>query len=117
MLQIAESLCISAGNLSYHYKNKAVLLNLIYEDIHNESMDYIDVDETYVTLHHFEILMIKYSQTQKKYTFFFNELVHIARVYPNIITRYEHLNLNRFKKYKKLINYYIKTGRLIKETE
>lgn len=116
MLQIAENLSISAGNLSYHYKNKAVLLNIIYKDIHEESIDFIHLDDTYITLHHFEIILIKYAQIQKKYTFFFNELVHIARLYPSIIKQYEKANIKRFKESRKIIEYYISTERIIAET-
>lgn len=117
MLQIADSLSISAGNLSYHYKNKSTLLNAIYEDIHKESIGSITPSDTYITLHYFEVVMMKFNQTQKKFTFFFNELVHIARLYPNIIKKYEHTNIKRFKDARKLINYYIQTGRITKETE
>lgn len=117
MLQIAESLSISAGNLSYHYKNKATLLSVIYTDIENNSLNIDSLSNSYITLHHFEIILLSFYETQKKYTFFFNELVHIARVYPNIIRKYEQTNLTRFEDAKKIIDYYINTGRLIKESE
>jgi len=115
MLQIAESLSISAGNLSYHYKNKAVLLSKIYDDIHNESLNFLNTENTYITLHHYELIMLKFNHIQNKYTFFFNELVHIARVYPEIIRKYELANIKRFKDARKIINYYIKTGRILEE--
>ena len=115
MLQIAESLSISAGNLSYHYKTKAILLDKIYEDIHKESIDLAVAKDSYITLHYFEVILMQFNKTQKKYTFFFNELVHITRVYPEVIKKYELINIKRFKDARKIIDYYIKTGRIIEE--
>lgn len=117
MLQIADSLSISAGNLSYHYKTKAILLHTIYEDIHKESMEITFAKDGYITLHYYEVVLLGFNQIQRKYTFFFNELVHIARVYPEVMKKYELTNIQRFKEARKIIDYYIETSRLVKEEE
>ena len=115
MLQLAESLSISAGNLRYHYKTKALLLDKIYEDIHNDSLNFILTKDAYITLHHFEIMMLNFNSIQKKYTFFFNEIVHIARLYPTVAKRYEASSILKFKEARVLINYYIESNRVIEE--
>ena len=115
MLQIADSLSISAGNLSYHYKNKAVLLHSIYNDIHKKSINYIKPLHSHIAIDYYELVLMKFNQVQNEYTFFFNELVHIARVYPDIIKKYEQTNIKRFKESRKIINYYIQAGYIAKE--
>ncbi|CAM1343456.1 TetR/AcrR family transcriptional regulator [Tenacibaculum amylolyticum] len=117
MLQIAQKLNISAGNLSYHFKNKELLLEAIFEDLKEESTKFLFPPNEYITLHHFENSMRKFDRVQSKYEFFFNELVHITRVYPSIAKRYEAVNLTRFKESRKLIDYYIETDRLKPENE
>lgn len=117
MKQIADALNISAGNLSYHYKNKAVLLASIYEDMYAETLDFILPENTYITLFHFEEMMLKFSNLQQRYSFFFNDVVHIIKTYPKIAKQYEQSNLTRFKEARKLIDYYIETKRLKPEND
>lgn len=117
MKQIADSLSISAGNLSYHYKNKAVLLASIFEAMYTETLDYILPNNTYITLFHFEDMMLKFSDLQQRYSFFFNDLVHIIKSYPKIAGKYETSNLIRFKEARKLIDYYIESKRLKPESD
>ncbi len=117
MLQISNELGISAGNLSYHYKNKGILLEAIFENLKEESTKFLYPPNEYITLHHFENSMRKFDNIQSKYEFFFNELVHITRVYPKIAKKYEQVNLIRFKEARKLIDYYIETNRLQPEND
>ncbi|WBU89057.1 TetR/AcrR family transcriptional regulator [Cellulophaga omnivescoria] len=117
MKQVADSLKMSAGNLGYHYKNKAALLAVIYADMYEETLDYILPENTYITLFHFEEMMLKFDDLQKRYCFFFNDLVHIIKTYPAIAKEYEASNLVRFKDARKLINYYIETERLVPEND
>lgn len=112
MKQIADALKISAGNLSYHYKNKAVLLASIYEDMYTETLDYILPKNTYITLFHFEEMMLRFANLQQRYSFFFNDVVHIIKTYPKIAKQYEKSSLTRFKEARKLMEYYIETQRL-----
>lgn len=117
MKQIADSLGISAGNLSYHYKTKAILLNCIYEEMHASSLGFILPKNSYITLHHFEKMMLQFGDLQFKYSFFFNEIVHIGRNYPNVAKLYTVTTMQRFKEGKTLIDYYIETNRLNPENK
>lgn len=114
MKQIADKLGISAGNLSYHFKTKAVLLSHIYSQMSSEALEYI-LPDTYITLHHFEIIIQKFREHQVKYSFFFQDVVDIVRSYPEITTLYHDATLKRFAQSKALIEYYVKTGRIIPE--
>ncbi len=111
MRQIAEALNISPGNLTYHYKSKSDLIAVIYQRMHEEAKDYI-VTEGYITLYHFEQMMEKYYQLTQRYKFFFNDVVHITRQFPKVGKMYEESNLLRFEQGKKLIDYYVASGRM-----
>lgn len=115
MKQIADSLGISAGNLSYHYKTKAILLAFIYEEMYQEAIDYILPAKSYITLHHFEKVALKFDMLQQKYSFFFNEIIHVGRNYPDILERHQQATLTRLKEVKELLEYYIQTERLLPE--
>ena len=44
--QIAAALNISPGNLTYHFKTKAILVKEVYERMHTESKDIITLTDT-----------------------------------------------------------------------
>lgn len=117
MKQIADKLGISAGNLRYHYLNKEALLQVIYTEMYDETLDYILPENTYITLFHFEEMMQKFDNLQQRYAFFFKDIVHISTVYPSISKQYEASNLVRFKDARKLIDYYVESGRMVPETQ
>ncbi|PKB44390.1 TetR family transcriptional regulator [Cellulophaga sp. RHA19] len=117
MKQVADILKISAGNLRYHYKTKETLLAVIYSDMYAETLDYILPENTYITLFHFEEMMLKFDDLQQRYCFFFNDIVHIIKTYPEIAKQYEKSNIVRFKDARKLIDYYIETERIVPEND
>ena len=116
MKQVADKLGISAGNLSYHYKTKEVLLSSIYHQMSGEALEYI-LPDTYITLHHFEEIIQKFREHQKKYSFFFQDIVDIIRSYPEISTLYQEATSKRLTQARALIDYYVKTERLKPEDE
>lgn len=117
MKQIADSLGISAGNLQYHYKTKTDLLGVIYEDMYQEAIHYIVPKNSYITLHHFEEVILKFDGLQNRYSFFFNEIIHIGRNYPEILKRHTQATLERLKDGRALLEYYAQTERLKPENE
>ena len=117
MKQIADSLSISAGNLQYHFKSKEKLLASIYYDMYEENKNYILPENVYITLFHFEEMMRNFDSLQQHYNFFFNDIVNINKTYPEIAEHYKLINLNRFKEGRKLIDYYVETGRMLPESE
>ena len=114
--QIASALKISSGNLTYHYKTKAILMQTIYERMHNETLDYLDF-EGYLTLDAFRKSMMKFQQFQQKYRFFLHDMVFITRNYPAVAKMYEASNQQRLQQGRKLFDYYIATGRVLPETD
>lgn len=114
--QIAKNLDISSGNLTYHYKTKEILVQTIYERMHNEALDYLDL-QGYLTLDDFRKSMKLFQQFQQKYSFFLHDMVFITRNYPEVASMFEASNLKRLEQGRKLFDYYIATGRVIPENK
>ncbi len=114
--QIASSLNISSGNLTYHYKTKAMLVKEVYDKMHENSKDFIQLSG-YLTLEDFRKIMKEFRDFMDKYRFFFHDLVFIVRNYPEVRALYEATNLQRFKQGRRLFEHYTETGRMIPEGE
>ncbi len=114
--QIAAALDISVGNLTYHFKTKAELVQEVYERMNADTEDFIKVDG-YLTLDDFRKMMAKFRDFMAKNGFFFYDLVAILRTYPGVKKIYEETNVSRLKQGRKLFDYYIATGRMIPENE
>lgn len=113
---IASAIGISQGNLTYHYKTKQTLMMAIYEQMLAESQTYI-MPGGFLTLHHFEQMLLKFYDYQHQYRFFFIDIVHIARTYPDLALIYEKSVYQRMDDGRKLIDYYVETGRMKPEGE
>ena len=114
MRQLAEALGISPGNLTYHFKTKASLLEQIYQMMHAESSDYISLDG-YITLHHYQELLRQFYLLRQHYRFFFNDLVYIRNQYPEVSRMHQATNLVRFRNARMLVDYFVESGRMVKE--
>jgi AcrR family transcriptional regulator len=114
--QIAAALNISPGNLTYHYKTKAILIKEVYEKMHSESQDFIKL-EGYLTLDDFRKIMSSFRDFMQKHIFFFQDLFFILHNYPEVGNLYQESNLMRLKQGRSLFEYYIETGRMIPENE
>jgi len=113
---IAAALNISSGNLTYHYKTKAILIEAIYERMHTASQDFIKL-EGYLTLDDFRKIMARFRDFMVEYRFFFQDLFFILQNYPEVGKLYEESNLMRLKQGRALFEYYIETGRIIPESD
>ncbi len=116
MKELSDSLGISPGNLTYHYKTKGDLLLAIYDIMHEEASGYLETSG-FITLHHFEQAMSNYYEFNQRYKFFFNDVVYISREYPEVGKRYEASNLIRFKQGRALLDYFVQSGRMIPESD
>lgn len=114
--QIAAALNISSGNLTYHFKTKAILIKEVYEKMHAESEDFIQLSG-YLTLNDFRKIMGSFKAFMQKHNFFFQDLFFILYNYPEVGKLYEASNLTRLKQGKLLFEHYVETGRMIPEEE
>ena len=114
--QIAKALDISAGNLTYHYKTKAMLVDEAYRKMLLDSEDFIKITG-YLTLNDFRKMMEKFQVFKKRYNFFFNDIAYIVRNFPEVGKAVESANSSRFKKARLMFQHYIDTGRMIPEDE
>ena len=101
--QIAAALHISTGNLTYHYKTKAILVKAIYEKMDADSQGFIKL-EGYLTLDDFRKIIGDFKNFMEKYSFFFQDLVYMLRNYPEVGKLYEETNLIRLRQGRKLLN-------------
>jgi AcrR family transcriptional regulator len=113
---IAAALEISSGNLTYHYKTKAILVEAVYERMHTDSQDFIKL-EGYLTLDDFRKTMVRFRDFMVEYRFFFQDLFFILQNYPEVGKLYEESNLMRLQQGRSLFEYYIETGRMIPESD
>jgi AcrR family transcriptional regulator len=113
---IAAALDISSGNLTYHYKTKAILVEAVYERMHTDSQDFIKL-EGYLTLDDFRKTMVRFRDFMVEYRFFFQDLFFILQNYPEVGKLYEESNLMRLQQGRSLFEYYIETGRMIPESD
>ena len=104
--QIATALKISVGNLTYHFKTKAILVKEVYVKMSVDSLDFLSMKD-YMTLYDFRIIMGKFQDFKEKYSFFFDDIAFIFRNYPEAGKLIEEINLNRFKQARLLFEYYV----------
>jgi len=113
--QIASEIQISHSNLSYHYKSKSDILHQIYSRMDEEMSDAVFPSKD-LTLIHYHQLLKKISAFQKKYQFFYMDLLAVARAFPEIIKRYRITVKKRSEDYRSLIQHFIEK-KLIKPEE
>lgn len=108
---IADSLEMSPGNLTYHFSKKTDLLAAIQQQMLEDSA--IDImPKGHITLYHFEQIFRNYSEIQAKYHFYYHNLQYIFETFPAITKDFKRITMRRFKDARSLIQYYIKTERL-----
>jgi len=114
--QIAAALDISVGNLTYHYKTKAILVEKVYAKMDADSRGFIKL-EGYLTLDDFRKTMGSFRDFMQNYKFFFQDLFFILQNYPEVNKLYRNSNLTRLRQGRELFKYYVETGRMIPESE
>jgi len=112
--QIAAALGISPGNLTYHYPTKATLVKAVYERMHDESKDIIQLTG-YQTLEDFRQIMRGFRDFMGRYSFFFQDVFFILQKYPEVGRLYQESNYLRLRQGRALFAAYVETGRMIPE--
>lgn len=82
MRNIAESLNISPGNLTYHFNKKTDILYEIIQEmmIEHEKKNYTPE----LTLSEFHNILSLVSEHQRKYRFYFRNIIELQNKYPRI---------------------------------
>lgn len=108
---IADRLNISPGNLTYHYKKKADIIEAIYFELVDHMNEVFEISQeentnfetlTKITEGLFDVLL--------QYRFFFIDIVQIIRNYPIIATSYRKIQETRKKQFKGMIAQLLEQG-------
>ena len=114
---IADALGISPGNLTYHFKKKEHLLEALQTQMIERARGIIVPADQEITLAHFQQMFERFFEVQQAYRFYFCEIIYLLEEYPEITRAYRETTSSRFEDARKLVDYYIATGRLLPETE
>ena len=115
--EIADAMDISPGNLTYHFKKKENLLEAIQEQLLQATEGIMVPTDQEITLAHFQEMFEKFFVVQQTYRFYFTEMTYLLVEYPEITSAYRERTSTRFVDARKLVDYYIMTGRLKPEEE
>ena len=115
--EIADAMDISPGNLTYHFKKKENLLEAIQEQLLKDTEGIMVPADQEITLAHFQEMFEKFFVVQQTYRFYFTEMTYLLEEYPEITNAYRERTSTRFEDARKLVDYYIMTGRLKPEAE
>ena len=97
--EVAKSLSISYGNVTYHYKTKSPLILELYEDLLHETFEILKTfDYSNLLKGIVEAPKITF-EISMKYLFFYVDFVEIKRSYSAISSRIEQDNSQRKKGY------------------
>lgn len=108
---IANELGISHGNLGYHFKNKGLIVAEIYKKMVEEINNLVlPSNSKPLTLTHYNDLLLKVFDFQKKYIFFYLDLIEIFRLFPEISEKHEKTYRFRISQNKKLFQNFISQG-------
>jgi AcrR family transcriptional regulator len=113
---IASKMEISHGNLTYHYPSKKEILEAIYLDM-NAGLSKAIKPKGADGLKYLHALFIYFFRFQKKYRFFYTDLIEIARHYPDITEMHTDIQLKRIRECRAVISYYQHIGLMQRETE
>ncbi len=114
--RIADEIGISHGNLAYHYRNKAEILDAIYTRMQAE-MDDAVYPPGDLTLRHYHTLLKRMSEFHEQYRFFYLDMLEITRRYPRVIERYRKTVATRFEQHDLLMADLIGKGLVKAEPE
>lgn len=82
--QIADNSGISIGNLAYHFKNKEVIVEEVYNELLKELSELHSGDKVYEGLGGFDKYFSEMYKFQKENGFYLNNFWEIERTYPKI---------------------------------
>ena len=90
MQRLADELEISPGNLTYHFPKKEDLMLAIYDQFQSEVISVIPPGEiNRPDLFQLDEQIKAFYKLQRRYLFFYLDLLEIERAYPNIARRHQ----------------------------
>lgn len=87
LLQIANEIGISPGNLAYHFRNKEAIVEAINDELYEEASEILSSYRIFPNLLDFDNQLSKYFSFIQNYPFYFLDLLEIERNYPDIRSR------------------------------
>jgi AcrR family transcriptional regulator len=107
--KVAAAVEISHGNLTYHFPNKAALLESAYEGIAGYLRSEIN-PKGRCTLQHLDRLMHGFAKVRAEYSFCFTDTMEIRRHYPEVADKHAEIMTERLRETRKLLSYYAEIG-------
>ncbi|KAA3606250.1 MAG: TetR/AcrR family transcriptional regulator [Calditrichaeota bacterium] len=115
---IANELGISHGNLGYHFKSKGLIVSEIYNRMVEEINNLVlPPNSESLTLNHYNILLLQVLNFQKKYIFFYLDLIEIFRLFPEIAKKHEKTYTLRIAQNQKLFQNFIEQNLIKPESQ
>lgn len=105
---------ISHGNLTYHFASRAAIFEALYQQI-VEQMEGAILPEGTLDLAHLNRVLHHFYELQGRYTFFFRDLVEIARHYPKMAQRHQQIMQKRVAEGRALAEYWVEAGLMYPE--
>jgi len=110
--QLAKSMEMSDGNLRYHFKTKADLVNSLYlelvESFDRLVLDLQSGDHTQLS-YLFQSVLNSYQQLFE-YRFFMLDFVNLMRVYPEIGSHFKQLQVMRRQQFQGIVSRFVAEG-------
>jgi len=112
---IAEQVGISVGNLAYHFKNKEMVLEKVYENLDQELQSMWSGIQLRPSFNNIDGKIVQFLQFQHKYLFFFLDMLELNRAYPKIAeVNQKSLNLS-LENIRVMIDYSVGIGAMKQE--
>ncbi len=112
---IARELEISPGNLSYHYKNKDVIVAHIYDNIVAERNTLLSGVQLIPSIANINKQLVPLMDLYKKYRFFYLDIIEIIRGYPAIAEKHRIHIQNQIDYIKAMLDYSVGSGNMERE--
>ena len=113
--QIADNSGISIGNLAYHFKNKEVIVEEVYNELLRDLSSLHSGKISYAGLKSFDDYFSLMYSFQKENGFYLNNFWEIERTYPQIKKAWQRITNNMLARLIKRIAANVKCENFIKE--
>ncbi len=113
--QLADNSGISIGNLAYHYKNKEVIVEEVYNELLKELSALHSGEKVYEGLDGFNKYFSQMYKFQKENGFYLNNFWEIERTYPKIKKAWQRISNTMLLQLSKRITANVACGNIKKE--